>query len=77
MVEDAGRRDLHFGVADLLTTLFETRADVLDALGELGQRRQDVVLGNLGVIKYNYKKMQNKIILLLQKNRCFTCRGIG
>ena len=47
MVEGAGGRDLQFGVADLLAALLETRADVLDALGELGQRRQDVVLGNL------------------------------
>ena len=47
VVEGAGGRDLQFGIADLLAALLETRANVLDALGELGQRRQDVVLGNL------------------------------
>ena len=47
--EGACDRDLHFCVAaDLFAALLETRSDVLDALGELGQRRQDVVLGNLG-----------------------------
>ena len=47
--EGSGGRDLHFCVAaDLLAALLETRSDVLEALGELGQRRQDVVLGNLG-----------------------------
>lgn len=46
-VEGARGRNFHVGVADLLPSLLETRANVLDALGELGQRRQHVVLRNL------------------------------
>ena len=46
-VEGACGSDLDVSSANLLAALLETRADVLDALGELGQRRQDVVLGNL------------------------------